>query len=225
MDVYRQKIDEMYHHGIKGQRWGVRRYQNPDGTLTDAGRKKYLKDWNKYADTAKGYHKVQKKYGIDKIDVPKAADSYKAKTKVLRDINTEVNDKKKYKETSDEFDRLLKKVDPKMSTDELDLSYTQIFLVTKGINPNKFSKEVINAENDYKKALKKEVNRVLGEVGNEPIKNAPQYTISDNVSNVIFNSKHKELGFSILDEGAYIHTGYTSDTELFDKMIKEKNKE
>ena len=31
---------ELYHHGIKGQRWGVRRYQNPDGTLTDLGKKK-----------------------------------------------------------------------------------------------------------------------------------------------------------------------------------------
>lgn len=29
------------HHGIKGQRWGVRRFQNEDGSLTDAGKKHY----------------------------------------------------------------------------------------------------------------------------------------------------------------------------------------
>lgn len=33
--------DELYHHGIKGQKWGVRRYQNLDRTLTAAGKARY----------------------------------------------------------------------------------------------------------------------------------------------------------------------------------------
>lgn len=35
--------NELYHHGILGQKWGIRRYQNPDGTLTEAGKAKYTK--------------------------------------------------------------------------------------------------------------------------------------------------------------------------------------
>lgn len=39
--------DELYHAGIKGQKWGVRRYQNPDGSLTPAGKRRYNKSVRK----------------------------------------------------------------------------------------------------------------------------------------------------------------------------------
>ena len=32
---------DLTHHGILGQKWGIRRYQNEDGSLTDAGKKRY----------------------------------------------------------------------------------------------------------------------------------------------------------------------------------------
>lgn len=34
----------LYHHGILGQRWGIRRFQNPDGTRTEAGKNRYYTD-------------------------------------------------------------------------------------------------------------------------------------------------------------------------------------
>ena len=50
--------DELMHHGIKGQKWGVRRYQNKDGSLTYAGKKRALKLQNQYTELSKNkkYH-------------------------------------------------------------------------------------------------------------------------------------------------------------------------
>lgn len=46
--------NELYHWGVKGMKWGVRRYQNKDGTLTDKGQKRYERDQRENAGKKKG---------------------------------------------------------------------------------------------------------------------------------------------------------------------------
>lgn len=53
---------ELYHYGIKGQKWGVRRYQNKDGTLTDAGKKR-MKLFSDAADKADRFKKFSDEDG------------------------------------------------------------------------------------------------------------------------------------------------------------------
>lgn len=105
--------DELYHHGIKGQRWGIRRYQNPDGTLTAAGKRRYgsienfnnamdyknaKKEYSKTFDRA--YNRSLEAYSISK----KRRDDNKKRWEDVHDkINTLDEAKRKYKETNKVF--------------------------------------------------------------------------------------------------------------------------
>jgi hypothetical protein len=67
---------ELYHWGVKGMRWGIRRYQNADGSLTDAGKRRALKQKQKNlkkarkAKTAKAEEAAKRKELIEQGKIP-----------------------------------------------------------------------------------------------------------------------------------------------------------
>lgn len=71
--------NEIKHHGIKGQKWGRRRYQNPDGSLTAAGRKRYGTKENfesRYDEDVKNGIKAGKKLVDGSKDLTRAVKEY-----------------------------------------------------------------------------------------------------------------------------------------------------
>ena len=74
-------MKEIYHHGILGQKWGVRRFQNTDGSLTAAGKSRY-RNTNSISDEEK--QKAVKQAGVDKAYNKLMIE--KSKTKFAKDV-------------------------------------------------------------------------------------------------------------------------------------------
>lgn len=67
--------NELYHFGVKGMKWGVRRYQNADGTLTKVGRKRYGEDLDINDKSRVNIARIRKGEARRRLDVAKANNS------------------------------------------------------------------------------------------------------------------------------------------------------
>lgn len=67
MSDYYLVSNELYHHGILGQKWGVRRYQNPDGSLTAAGRARYIDSHGELTDNGKRELSYEQKRDAERL--------------------------------------------------------------------------------------------------------------------------------------------------------------
>ena len=118
MEYYGIHYDSVIeHHGIKGQKWGVRRYQNPDGTLTPLGRKKLGRFERRATETKSSMEKVYGRYTAltAKKNSGKATE---AELKELKDITSSL--KKSSKKLSKLESKKSKLDEPKAKEKTLD---------------------------------------------------------------------------------------------------------
>lgn len=204
-------------------KWGVRRYQNPDGTLTEKGRKRYYRNLasrDEYGDfeelpSLSETKKIAKKFGISaesNASIQQAKNDFDKE----RGLMTEASRKfvtKDWTEEHNNFNKLVKKVYPDLEGYELEYSAAQIYCINRGINPVDYAKKVKVAENNYNKALEKEVGKILGEIGDQHLPNRANDTVKSYTAKAIEHTTDYDYFDSDM-------LGLTWDREEFEDLCR-----
>ena len=183
---------ELYHHGIKGQRWGIRRYQNKDGTLTAEGRQHY----------------GTKVTG----EVKSSRENYLNASKIIKEGRNKIeNTKDGFNDEGKTFERIVKESGIKYDVDTLDLGIGQIYLLNRGINPNRYADKLEKAEKEYQNAVKKYGDMPLSE--NKFGKKVTVKTLAES-----------DIGNFGLYDSYSLRGAYAEDEEIFEKLSKTAKK-
>lgn len=150
--------DDLRHWGIKGMKWGVRRYQNADGTLTAAGKKRYTNPDG-------SLNKAGKKRFGDSVK----QDSEVVKKKTAKDMTDEELDRAINRaRKEDEYNRL--RPEPKVETKNE--NYKKI--MTKMLNEAVVPALINSGRNALQKVMDKQINDLLKEKADPNSKEALQ---------------------------------------------------
>lgn len=138
---------ELRHWGIKGMKWGVRRYQNADGSLTEAGEKRYARDIRE--------NNAKKKDSRMQIDGPDAdrwvkEDNRRTKDLVdksnsmVKDVDKYVNSRPAKKEALDLSKMTNQEMRARIDREKLEREYNSYFAPEKESKGKKIVKATLS---------------------------------------------------------------------------------
>lgn len=154
--------NELYHYGVLGMRWGVRRYQNKDGSLTKAGQKRYNKEMAKVREKNKALNNsIKTKAKLEKLESKKK--ELKEKEKSFKNGKS-ASDMVKKDETSTKSKRI-----SDMSDDELRAMVNRMMLEKNSMDLQRQISS-LNAQNVS--TGRKIVNTVMKDVVTPALKDA-----------------------------------------------------
>ena len=200
--------NELYHYGIKGMKWGVRRYQNLDGTLTNAGRKRLVKDIRKHyknksnswayeedSNLAKTNKYVNQLHNSERLT--KARSEMNKLRKLVEDFddNVDVMYKYKIKAVSKMFDITETEAKKTYSKNDIWLMYEDwdqgdgssfdLYLKDRGTSYSEFNARGTTAIKNYSEACKPVVDELLKDYGDEKVKRVRSYQTNNAKSAVV----------------------------------------
>lgn len=151
--------EELYHHGIKGMHWGIRRYQNPDGSLTAAGKKRQQrseqKEITKASKEVKGNLDFIKTISEGAYGLPRevymfrdyAVEELKKSQKKYEKLTNDYISKYGYAKYDEFVSRNLKL---RRETSKSDIRANDMYnKIQKGYKPNKYEYELYKGDKRY----------------------------------------------------------------------------
>lgn len=187
--------DELYHWGIKGMKWGIRRYQNADGTLTAAGKKRYLNPDGTL--NKKGKKKFGDSVKVDEVQKPRAktSDEY-LNEKISNMTDQELMQKVIRLRQEDSFRELSKKLGYDGPKSDIDYQIAELTKQKTYLALQKDVKDLNNQlhpkkENAVKKLMESVMNKVVAPAATEVGKNLLKQYLGEAGSKILGNEAKK----------------------------------